>query len=1420
MTASIDKKIVEMVFENAGFEQKVGESVSAIDKLKQSLQFRDSARGFADINAAAGRVDLGAIASGVESISQRFSAMGIIAMTVLANITSAAYNAASGIAKALVIDPIRTGLEEYETKLNSVQTILANTQKEGTNLDIVTEALNELNTYADKTIYNFREMTRNIGTFTAAGVKLDTSVSAIKGIANLAAISGSNSQQASTAMYQLSQALSSGTVKLMDWNSVVNAGMGGQVFQDAIMETAKLHGVAIDQMIEEEGSFRETLQRGWFTSEILTDTLAKFTGDLNEDQLRTMGYTEEQIAGIIKMGQTANDAATKVKTFTQLFDTLKEAAQSGWAQTWELIIGDFNEAKDFLSQFNDWFGGILGAAADTRNTLLQGWKDLGGRTQLLEAFQNILNSIVTILNPLRDGMREIFPRQTSEGLFALTQGLVAFTKGLIASQPIIDNVKRISRGFFAALDIGRMFVSALAEQLLLLIKSFSSTGATIFDSVGDLGDWIVELRNSIKESGTFIEFFSKLAASIRPVITGVVDFFGLLLGGFKDTEKIGSAKEAIESFFGSVNERLASFGKVGKLLQNILGFITKLAQKAGPILSAVALKLGDIMSGIFESLTAKLENWDTGKVIDIINKGLTGGLLVALTSFVTGAKKLTNTDNIFGGILGSIKSFIESGGSIFGNVSGILNTVKETLESYQKNLKADTLLKISGAIALLVVSIIALTLIDPKKLAAATGAITAMFAGLIFTLNAFDKAGFGGAKMVTMVAALLGISAAVALLSTSVLLLSTLDPVGAAQGVLAVGSLLALLVLFKTYAGAGGFAGMATGMLALSVGLIGLSFAIRSLGSIDPEKLALGLLGMAGALTIVGVAMQVMSSNITGAGALLLAAGAILILAMAFKAMENLSLEQVGVALLAIAGVFTVLGLAGLILAPVIPTIGLLALSILAIGVAVLAVGAGIGLFAAGIAALATGIVALAGITAVGMAAISLVVTGLATLLPMLATHAAKALDAFIEQMAKTAPNIALSLLTIAVAILDGLATLLPKVVTVILDFLTTILTSIKEKLPEIQQTGYDILIGIMQGVRDNIGQVIDLSTEIATEFIDGLARQLPAIADSGWNLIISYVDAMRDGVQDNLPRLMSSIRELGLAIVEGVLTGIRDGTGTAVDAIRGLGQILIDTFKNLLGIRSPSSVFIDLARQIIDGLIQGLKDNLQLAINVMTTLATTLISKVKDRAIDFYNAGRDLVTGLANGIKDYIGTAVANAQAMAQNVLTGISTIFDEHSPSRKTFESGKNVVLGLANGILKYASTAVGAGEQLGDQTLSGFNAIVSKISDAVNSNLDFQPTIAPVMDMTDILRGGKLIDGLFSDPKRLNVSTDAAIASRISANQTTPATDTVEGGQTTANNISLVQNNYSPVALSRYEIYRQTRNQLLQVKGLEGV
>ena len=263
MSKQVDERVVSMQFDNKNFEKNVSTTMSTLDKFKEKLNLSGASKGLENVNAAAKKVDMNWLGNGIETVRAKFSALEVMGVTALANITNSAVNAGKRIASALTIDPIKTGFQEYETQINAVQTILANTESKGSTLQDVNNALAELNTYADKTIYNFTEMTRNIGTFTAAGVDLKTSVSAIKGIANLAAVSGSTSQQASTAMYQLSQALASGTVKLMDWNSVVNAGMGGQVFQDALKQTARVHGIAIDDMIKKEGSFRETLQSGF-----------------------------------------------------------------------------------------------------------------------------------------------------------------------------------------------------------------------------------------------------------------------------------------------------------------------------------------------------------------------------------------------------------------------------------------------------------------------------------------------------------------------------------------------------------------------------------------------------------------------------------------------------------------------------------------------------------------------------------------------------------------------------------------------------------------------------------------------------------------------------------------------------------------------------------------------------------------------------------------------------------------------------------------------------------------------------------------------------------------------------------------------------------------------------------------------------
>ena len=513
MSETIDSKVVEMRFDNKDFEANTRTTMSTLDKLKAKLHFPGASKGLEEIGQTAKRVDFSGMSSGIQTVQMKFSALQVMGITALQNITNAAISAGKQLTDAITIDPVKDGFAEYETQMNSVQTILANTQKEGTNVQTVNKALDELNTYADKTIYNFTEMTRNIGTFTAAGVKLDASVSAIKGIANLAAISGSNSQQASTAMYQLSQALAAGKVQLMDWNSVVNAGMGGQVFQDALIRTSEHLQTGAKAAIEAKGSFRESLQDEWLTTEVLTQTLDQFAtaADTQEEynaavkKFVDQGYTQEQAKEMADMAKTAGDAATKVKTFSQLIDTLKEALGSGWTKTWQLIIGDFDEAKEVWTKVSDVLGGFINKASDARNAIVEAamgnpYSDLAKNIQKVTSatsdYKNIVDSVIR--GDYGNGQPR-FDKLAAEGHdWARVQNLVnerlgcsfRYTEELTTSQEdlnkeqakTIDQILKMSDAELTKNGLTKEDVKALKE----LQKQSEKTGIPINDLINDM----------------------------------------------------------------------------------------------------------------------------------------------------------------------------------------------------------------------------------------------------------------------------------------------------------------------------------------------------------------------------------------------------------------------------------------------------------------------------------------------------------------------------------------------------------------------------------------------------------------------------------------------------------------------------------------------------------------------------------------------------------------------------------------------------------------------------------------------------------------------------------------------------------------------------------------------------------------------
>lgn len=946
MSTTVDERVVEMRFDNKQFEQNIQTSLSSLDKLKKSLNLEGAAKGLETVNDAANKCsgNMSPLSNAVETVRVRFSALEVMAITALQNITNSALAAGKNLVSAFTIDPIKTGFEEYETQINAVQTILANTSSKRTTLDQVNNALDELNHYADMTIYNFTEMTRNIGTFTAAGVDLDTSVAAIKGIANLAAVSGSNSQQASTAMYQLSQALAAGTVKLQDWNSVVNAGMGGQVFQDALKETAKVHGIAIDEMIKDEGSFRETLSKGWLTSDILTETLAKFTGDLNEDQLRTMGYTDDQIKSIMEMGKTANDAATKVKTFTQLFDTLKEAAQSGWTQSWEIIVGNFEEAKELLTEVSDTFSAVINASADARNKMLQDWKDLGGRTMMIEAVKNVFEGLVSVAKPVREAFNEIFPPMTGKQLAEITERIRDLTAKFKMGEESSKNLKNTFKGVFAVLDIVGQAFKAVAGGVGELIGLFLPAGNGVLSLTGSFGEYLVKLDETVKKT----DIFGKAVSTVVDIVKTVITFVKTAGEKVKEFGKAAGEKfdfpgfELFHSFLERVHDRMTQIGDgAGKMKSGVIVAFEmmgealekckflKVMEALWTAVKVIAGGIADAVGTMMGTLAEKLGNADFSGVLDILNSIAVGGIALSVSKF-----------------LKSVTEPLEGLNGVLEGVTGILDGVRGCFEAYQTNLKAGTLLKIGAAIALLAGSIVAISLIDSDKLSASLGAITVLFANLLGAMAIFNKISSDTGKVSKACTAMIAMSVAVSILAGALKKVSDLDWGELARGLVGIAGLTTIVVASSKAMASSQKQVMkgATSLIIFGAAIKILASACEDLSKLQWDELGRGLTGVGVLFAEIAVFLRVAKFNgkmISTATGIVILSAAMKVLSSACKDFGQLEWSEIGKGLAGIGGLLAELA--------VFTNLAGNAKHVMSTGVALIAIGAAMKIFASAV---------------------------------------------------------------------------------------------------------------------------------------------------------------------------------------------------------------------------------------------------------------------------------------------------------------------------------------------------------------------------------------------------------------------------------------------------------------------------------------
>ena len=1527
MSREIDEKIVQMRFDNSNFESNVQTSLGTIDKLKRCLNFGDSSKSLDNISSAAKNVNMSPLANAVETVRSKFSGLEVIAVTALANITNSAVNAGKKIVSALTIDPVKDGFSEYETQMNSIQTIMANTKSKGSTMDDVNKALDELNTYADKTIYNFSEMTRNIGTFTAAGVGLKESVSSIKGIANLAAVSGSTSQQASTAMYQLSQALATGKVALQDWNSVVNAGMGGELFQNALKRTAENMGINVDAMIEKYGSFRESLTEGeWLTAEVLTETLSQISGAYSEADLLAKGYSESQVQEIMDLAKTAEEAATKVKTFTQLWDTLKEAAGSGWAKTWQIVIGNFEEARDMLTSVSDTLSGFINKSSDARNKVLSDWKDLGGRADLIASIKNIFEGLLSVIKPVKEAFSEVFKSITGADLAKFTEGFKNLTEKFKLSETTSNNLKRTFKGLFSIFNICKEAIVAIGKSLSPVIEFIAKLVDSFLSVTAVIGDYITAFSDAIEQSGIFKDVIRGVLKLLEP-IEGALDKAANFVKKFFNSIKTIDASD-LTSIGKAISNAFKPVKGVGDFIDVVFEGIGKAVRSLGPGVSEVFSKLADALSNLFTFDSAS-------SFMDLL---ISGSIVKAIKSI----KKVFDTFN----------DTISSVGGISKSISDMFNTVGDTLKVWQESIKADKLIKIGKAIAILAGSLLVISLIDSDKLGSSLTAIgglmTELMAGLaVLELiqnkiktpaeglkNLFSGGVLGNliglsvaililsaamkslseldweeiSKGLVSIAGLCGIlvgsaklmsssskdlakcgtnlimfSAAIGILSLVVKSLGQIDTTSLIKGLVGVGVLCAELAAFlktadfdqmgilkgtgllllatslvvltqaveqlsglniselikglssiaimlseiviftKLIGNPSGMISTATGMLiigaamnvfaiaveklgnlswteigkglltmasalliiagavkiipnnlpiisvgltVMSVALIGLAAALNMMGGMSWEGIAKSLVTLAGSLVILAAAMKVMTGTLAGAAALLVVAGALRILAPVLIAFGNMSWGQIAAGLIMMAGAFTVIGVAGLLLTPLVPTLMLLGAAITLIGVGCLAAGAGVTMFAAGLASL------IASLSTVG-SSIQDFINTLIESIPLLIQKLGEGFVKFVEVIVQNGQVITDAFVTILTSLVTAIGEVVPLIVDALLNILTQFVESIAEYSPRIVSAIAETLVSLIETIAEYTPQFVTAGADLIIGFIDGLSENIPRIAESGMNLIRTFLD----GISTYVPEVVNAGMNMIIDLINGMANAISANTPQLVSAMQNLINSIIEAGVALL--TGSIGTFTSKGGELIGGLISGIKSKVGDVVGAVSSIISSCKSALSNVASEFISIGSNIISGLVSGIKSGISSVASAISDVASSAVSKAKSALGIHSPSRVFAEIGMYSDEGLAKGLIKYSNVVTDAAGNVANNMIDVMNNSISKISmDGLNS----QPTIRPVFDMSSVEEGANAINSLFDKQQIVSLG----IQNRGNINAISNA---MRGGQVVATNDDVV-------------------------------
>lgn len=926
--SSIDNRVVKMSFDNAEFERKAGTTLGTLEKLKQALSFEGMVKGLQNLKTGVSQVSFESLLTGVDAINNRFSVLGEFAHNTLMNIVNTAVNAGKQIADALVIDPVKEGFAEYELQMNSIQTIMAAT---GEDLATVNAKLNELNDYADKTIYSFSDMTNNIGKFTNAGIGLDESVAAIQGISNAAALAGAGTRQASSAMLNFSQALSAGYLGLVDWKSInLTAQMGTEKFRQMLIDT----GVAMGTLIEQNGKYISTttdltgkisdefeafegfdnsLRSQWANKEVITQALINYGTDIRElteteqeayrAQLMSIYGDEQKVQSIIDLGIAAADASKDVKTFTQLIDTLKEALGTGWAKTWEYIIGDFEQAKALWTEVSETLTGYINASSDIRNALFESWSKGGGREAVIDGLRNAFDGLLSVVKPIKSAFSNIFPAITSEELIAYSDKFKEFTNNLILSQDQQQAVQQVATKIFHILKDGFSTIVTIGSSAASVLKAIASGLSSAFDIkvLSNIDLFVQSIKNffdSIKPSETVLSNFQRLFEGIGSIFRSLItvatnlgralfDNLGVFfkdispdiekfmdaLGGIGDKLKdfaqkietelsydtfasgVDRIREAISNLFDIVKSNVDLPGVLTKLFDYITGIdlsgitngingILEGASGVTDILHNIFTNLGGedgLFANIVKGFKSFLDNIDWAAIFNVLSHIETFLTTRTLLKMVDWLEKLPDTVGDIAGSIGEVFGLAKRDG---GAVKQLLQGVKDVFVSWQQQIKTMTILEIAVALSQVADALLKVSQIPSDRILPA-------FTYLAGGITALNLAAKGlSIKDLVKVPDLTALAFAIGIMADSLVKLSKVDPermlTGIGGFILMVATVTAALerlskIKVKKIAKMGA---VGTAMIEIAIAIEILAFAVKKLSKIDADKLALGLSGV------------------------------------------------------------------------------------------------------------------------------------------------------------------------------------------------------------------------------------------------------------------------------------------------------------------------------------------------------------------------------------------------------------------------------------------------------------------------------------------------------------------------------------------------------------------------------------------------